>query len=259
MARSISDRISEFHHLTLQVTDLAVAERFYTEVLGAEVVRRMGTHFSIQFAGGPRIDVFGATQGPPRELQHPKYAFTIEPDDLKEIAAILDRHDVGYDGPVHQGPPGAAQIYFDDPFGNHFQLVAQGYADWASLKAGHDPSKLAYEWPKDGMQGWVSPASTETALPTATGPLIQGAVVSVPDAGRYDIKTQEQTVRPGHTIEILVNGKPICSYPNTGERDRKQSLGEFQTLQPGDQVMARIVDQQSGAAEALVVSIARLT
>ncbi len=262
MARSISDRISEFHHLTLHVTDLAVAERFYTEVLGAPIVRRMGSHFSIQFAGGPRIDVFGVSEMPSRDFQHPKYAFTIGTEDLLEIAKILDAHEVGYDGPVHQGPPGAAQIYFDDPFGNHFQLVCQGYADWASLKPGHDPSKLRYEWPKDRMDGWSSPASANSGAAAeqrrAVGPFVQGSIVQAPEHGTYDIKTTERVIRPNETIEILVNGKAICSYPNHGPRERRQSLGEFQALRQGDYVTARIVNGQSGISQALVVSISRL-
>ena len=261
MAGSISDRITEFHHLTLQVTDLAVAERFYTEVLGAEIVRRMGSHFSIQFAGGPRIDVFGATEMPSRDFQHPKFAFTIGTEDLLDVARILDQHHVGFDGPVHQGPPCAAQIYFDDPFGNHFQLVCQGYADWASLKPGLDPAKLRYEWPKDGMAGWVAPSSASAAQGEpirATGLLIQGTVVTVPQQATYDIKTTEGVVRPNQTIEILVNDKPICSYPNSGTRDRRQSLGECQALEPGDTVSAHIVDIASGVSQELVVSIAKL-
>lgn len=259
MSKSISERITEFHHLTLPVKDLPVAERFYTEVLGAEVVRRMGTHFSIQFGGGPRIDIFQQSEMLSPDADHPKYAFTISPDDLLEIAAILDARGVGYDGPVHQGPPGAAQIYLDDPSGNHLQLVCQGYADWESLKVGYDRSKLQYTWPKDIAPGGTAPLSESArARPVATGPLTTGSIVRATDSGTYDIKTTEAVVPPDARIEILINGMPICSYANSGARARRQSLGEFQSLKQGDYVTARIVHGQTGISQTLVVSIAKI-
>lgn len=259
MTTSISERITEFHHLTLPVKDLAVAERFYTEVLGAEVVRRMGTHFSIQFGGGPRIDIFQQSEMLPPDADHPKYAFTISPDDLLEIAAVLDTHGVGYDGPVHQGPPGAAQIYLDDPSGNHLQLVCQGYPEWESLKVGYDRSKLRYDWPRDAAPGGTpAPSEPARARPAVTGPLTTGSIVRATDPGTYDIKTTEAVVPADARIEILINGEPICSYPNSGGRARRQSLGELHALQQGDYVTARIVHGQTGISQTLVVSIARL-
>ena len=259
MPKSISDRITELHHLTLPVNDLAVAERFYSEVLGAGVVRRMGTHFSIQFGGGPRIDIFQQNEALSPDADHPKYAFTIAPEDLLEIASILDANGVGYDGPVHQGPPGAAQIYFDDPSGNHLQLVCQNYPDWASLKAGYDRAKLRYQWPTDGTaaSGPVRPPSTEATAPATLGPIQNGTVVRVAEPGTYDINTSEAALPPRARVEILVNGAPICSYANAGTQGRRQSLGEIRTLDRDNEVTARVV-HDTGFSEALEVSIARV-
>jgi hypothetical protein len=176
-----------------------------------------------------------------------------------EIAAILDAHGVGYDGPVHQGPPGAAQVYLDDPSGNHLQLVCQGYPGWESLQVGYDRSKLQYDWPKDGTSSRTRPPlGPAPAHPVATGPPTTGSIVRATDPGTYDVKTSEAVVPPDARIEILVNGTPICSYPNSGTRGRRQSLGELHGLQQGDYVTARIVHGPTGISQTLVVSIARV-
>jgi catechol 2,3-dioxygenase-like lactoylglutathione lyase family enzyme len=127
--RSISRRITEFHHFTMPVKDLAVAEDFYTRVLGAEVTRKLGNHISVVVGPGPRIDLFQQDEITPPKAKHPHFAWIMSPDDLYECPALLDELRVPYDGPHGSGPPGTRNIYVTDPFGNSLELVAHGCSD----------------------------------------------------------------------------------------------------------------------------------
>ncbi len=158
---TIADRIRAMHHLALPVTDVERAERFYTQVLGATVTRRrtdpelakcaphLATHISIQLGGAPRIDLFPQAPMPEaRENSHPHYAFDVPVEEFLECARLLTEHGVGHSGPVRQGPPGTASIYFDDPDGNHLEIVCHGYPDDAPIQVGPpDREKMRYEWP----------------------------------------------------------------------------------------------------------------
>jgi catechol 2,3-dioxygenase-like lactoylglutathione lyase family enzyme len=146
--RSISERITGIHHMTLPVGDLALAEKFYTEVFGAEVTRRLDSHISVVIGVGPRIDLFlnDPIQPATKDL-HPHIGWDLEPEELAECAEILDEHGIGYDGPTHAGRTGTANIYFDDPWGNHHELQAQNYPEGAPVKP-RDRSRMKYTWPK---------------------------------------------------------------------------------------------------------------
>ena len=159
---TIADRIQELHHLAWPVADVERAEQFYTQVLGAQVTRRRtdpelvktdprrATHISIQLGQAPRIDLFPQEQPlGAEELPHPHVAFDVPPDEFLECARLLTEHGVGHSGPVRQGPPGSASIYFDDPDGNHLEIVCHGYPDDAPITLGPpDRERMRYAWPR---------------------------------------------------------------------------------------------------------------
>lgn len=144
--RSISERVTAIHHLAWPVGDLDLAEHFYKEVFGAEVTRRVGNHISIVIGTGPRIDLFQQDELPSTPGTNPHTAFDMSPDDLTMCAQILDEHGVSYDGITRAGRAGTANIYVDDPWGNHIELQAQNYSEDLPTKP-RDRSKLAYTWP----------------------------------------------------------------------------------------------------------------
>jgi catechol 2,3-dioxygenase-like lactoylglutathione lyase family enzyme len=127
--RSISSRITEFHHFTMPVKDLASAEEFYTRVFGAEVTRRLGNHISVVLGTGPRIDLFLQDEIVAPKTLHPHFAWIMSPDDLYGCPTLLEKLGVPYDGPHGSGPPGTRNIYVTDPFGNRLELVAHGCDD----------------------------------------------------------------------------------------------------------------------------------
>lgn len=126
---SISSRVTEFHHFTMPVKDLAMAEDFYTRVLGAEVTRRLGNHISVVIGPGPRIDLFQQDEIDPPKTLHPHYAWIMSPDDLYECPRAFESLGIVFDGPHASGPPGTRNIYITDPFGNRLELVAHGCDD----------------------------------------------------------------------------------------------------------------------------------
>ena len=49
-------------------------------------------------------------------------------------------------GPTQAGPPGQASFYFNDPFGNHLEIVTVGFTS-AVLPIGvPDRTRLNYVW-----------------------------------------------------------------------------------------------------------------
>ena len=141
-------RIGALEHVTIAVRDLAVARRFYCDVLGAEhfmtiddeTFRRFGRppaenggegshHVSVYMGGSTRIDLFLQQTGQPAAAQgHPHYAFEVSPRHLLKWKAKLEQQGVPTDGPLQLGPPGQASLYFNDPFGNHLELACLGFS-----------------------------------------------------------------------------------------------------------------------------------
>lgn len=140
-------------HVTLPCTDLDAAERFYVGLLGARVMlridaefmRRMGrspeeadrgTHISVVFDRGPRLDLFQYQQGqPPPLADHPHVAFKVSPRNMLDWRAKLNEAGIPTDGPLRLGPRGQASLYFNDPSGNHLELTALGFRKPISVGA----------------------------------------------------------------------------------------------------------------------------
>jgi catechol 2,3-dioxygenase-like lactoylglutathione lyase family enzyme len=141
-------RIGALDHVTIPVRDLTLARRFYCDVLGAaysmtvddETFRRFGRppaenggegshHVSVYLGGSTRVDLFLQRSGQPAlTAGHPHYAFHVPPRHLLKWKALLGSHGVPTDGPLQLGPPGQASLYFNDPFGNHLELVSLGFS-----------------------------------------------------------------------------------------------------------------------------------
>jgi catechol 2,3-dioxygenase-like lactoylglutathione lyase family enzyme len=140
-------RIGALDHVTLPVRDLALARRFYCDVLGAaysmtvddDTFRRFGRppadndgegshHVSVYLGGSTRVDLFLQRSGQPDpRAGHPHYAFHVPPRHLLKWKALLEARGVPTEGPLQLGPPGQASLYFNDPFGNHLELVCLGF------------------------------------------------------------------------------------------------------------------------------------
>jgi catechol 2,3-dioxygenase-like lactoylglutathione lyase family enzyme len=156
-------RVRGLDHVTIPCLDLRVAEEFYIGLLGARVLirideaflRKVGRfddadagaiHTSVVFSGGPRLDLFIQPNGqPPALAGHPHHAFFVPPRELLRWKNRL--HDAGVPtfGPTRLGPPGQASLYFNDPFGNHLELVTQGFVPDIPTGA-PDMASLSYEW-----------------------------------------------------------------------------------------------------------------
>jgi catechol 2,3-dioxygenase-like lactoylglutathione lyase family enzyme len=139
-------RVRRIDHVTLPCKDLAAAERFYVGLLGARIMFRVdeefmkrmgrppeeaarGTHISVVFDGGPRLDLFQYPEGqPPPLADHPHLALEVSPADMLAWRAKLEAAGVPTDGPRRLGPPGQASLYFNDPSGNHLELTALGFS-----------------------------------------------------------------------------------------------------------------------------------
>lgn len=167
---TLRGRVLGVDHFTLAVRDMALAERFYIGLLGAELImrvdeeflRRIGgpmpperraelegpnspIHTSIRLGQSPRIDLFLQPTHVPTVLPHPHFAFGVRPEELLSLRAVLNQAGVPTDGPRRLGPPGQASLYFNDPFGNHLELTTMGFIDPIPVGA-PDLSRLVYEW-----------------------------------------------------------------------------------------------------------------
>jgi catechol 2,3-dioxygenase-like lactoylglutathione lyase family enzyme len=148
-------------HVTVPVRDLALAERFYVELLGGEVLMRIDAaflarlgrpaerdafHTSIGFGGETRLDLFPQPSGQPALGDgHPHIAIRVRPEALDALVSRLRACGVPVDGPRRLGPTGQASAYFNDPFGNHLEFETMGYA--TEIEIGPpDMSSLAYAW-----------------------------------------------------------------------------------------------------------------
>ena len=127
--------VQRLDHVVLRVRDLDIAEAFYRDVLGCEVVRRRDDlglrHLR---AGASMIDLVsvdgklgkrgGSAAGSEgRNLDH--LCLRIEPFDEAGIVRHLAQHDIAPHGPATSnfGAEGdGLSLYFDDPDGNSIEL-----------------------------------------------------------------------------------------------------------------------------------------
>lgn len=142
--------ISGVDHLTLPVHDLDGARRFYVDLLGARLKRRLDReqflrlrpdraaevdapnsplHLEVCFGEGPDLHLFlQRDRARPLPPPHPHLALRVASADLDAFATRLRSAGIPLDGPRRLGPPGHASLYFADPWGNSLELVTTGYA-----------------------------------------------------------------------------------------------------------------------------------
>lgn len=138
-------RLTGWDHVAFSVPDLVEAERWYVDVLGAEVVGRynwggdtshpvtphedirIGSHIVSLFLGEP------LEAAPPPRFVH--YAFNCRTMDESDAwRAHLERKGVPYRGPIAHPGFGAVSIYFSDPWGTRLE-IATWLADFETAKA----------------------------------------------------------------------------------------------------------------------------
>ena len=160
-------KLGHLDHITIPCHDAQMAEEFYVGLLGARIVNRINRsllrrigwrdadidqnaaeHLSITFSGGPRLDLFVYPQGSPVRSapMHPHIALTVSPSRFLEWKRRLERRGVVVAGPTRPGPPGQASFYFNDPFGNHLELVTLGFVAFDLPVGVPDRSRLDYRW-----------------------------------------------------------------------------------------------------------------
>ena len=160
-------KLRHLDHITIPCHDGEIAEEFYVGLLGAQVVNRIdrallerigwremdiaqnaAEHLSVTLAGGPRLDLFVYPQGAPSASapMHPHIALSVAPGKFLAWKRRLEERGVTVAGPTRPGPPGQASFYFNDPFGNHLEVVALGFVA-SDLPVGvPDRSHLSYRW-----------------------------------------------------------------------------------------------------------------
>jgi catechol-2,3-dioxygenase len=108
-----------FAELTIEVSDLAALERFYTGVFGLEVLAREDDRVWLAAGERARLGLWlpGEKEFGDEGGRHVHYAFSAGPGELDRLAERLDRAGHPYRGPVeHEG--GDRSLYVEDLEGN---------------------------------------------------------------------------------------------------------------------------------------------
>jgi catechol-2,3-dioxygenase len=115
----MTTNLAGFAELTLQARDIAALERFYTQVLGLQVVGREDDRVWLAVGECARLGLWtpGEKEFGDEGGAHVHYAFSLAPADLDALPDRLARHGVEHRGPVeHEG--GDRSLYLEDPEGN---------------------------------------------------------------------------------------------------------------------------------------------
>jgi catechol 2,3-dioxygenase-like lactoylglutathione lyase family enzyme len=123
-------KLQQLDHFGIEVSDLAAAERFYTQVLGLTVVNRFGDQVLLE-CGTQNLALFevarparlGADRssviGNPLGKGH--HAFKVSKDDFASAAGALKQAGVETAKPIDWGDHDC--MYFLDPDGNLLELI----------------------------------------------------------------------------------------------------------------------------------------
>ncbi|HXM31891.1 MAG TPA: VOC family protein [Xanthobacteraceae bacterium] len=129
-------RLEKLDHFGIEVSDLARAERFYTEVLGLSVVTHLGDQVLLD-CGGQNLALFHVARAPmsPAQRQarisHPlgkgHHAFRVSRADFAAARERLTGAGVESARPIDWGDHDC--IYFLDPDGNLLEIVSYRQSD----------------------------------------------------------------------------------------------------------------------------------
>jgi catechol 2,3-dioxygenase-like lactoylglutathione lyase family enzyme len=150
-------RFIGFAHASLYCGDLQQAKRFYTRVMGGELIHDVNdstTGFAEVRVAGIIIgltDRPGKTTG--RDAEYPHYAFFVEPEEFLPMVAWLHENGVVTSEPwTRDGIKGL--LYFRDPSGNLLEMYCPRLREAAKFARGAkqggsyaiDFGALKYEW-----------------------------------------------------------------------------------------------------------------
>ena len=116
-------QLREIDHVVLRVSDMQRMVRFYSEVLGAELVAfRPKFNMTHLRAGSSMIDLVAGDAGAGRNMDH--FCLRVEPFDEAAILAHLKSHGVALgETRTRYGAEGnGVSIYLTDPEGNQVEL-----------------------------------------------------------------------------------------------------------------------------------------
>lgn len=125
-------KLERLDHFGIEVGDLGRAERFYTEVLGLNVVNRFGDHQVLLECGGQNLALFSVARKPvslaerQARIGHPlgkgHHAFIVSRDDFNAAPERLAAEGVECAQPIDWGDHDC--MYFLDPDGNLLEMVS---------------------------------------------------------------------------------------------------------------------------------------
>jgi hypothetical protein len=113
----------------------------------------------VRLCSGLELDLFEQNYGQPNwDQSHPHIAFNVPTESLPKWAAHLKKWGVPIAGPMTRAGSGAAEIYFNDPDGNHLELYCSSYPDHATLPSGpFDKKSVVHEkpWPAPALEAYA--------------------------------------------------------------------------------------------------------
>jgi catechol 2,3-dioxygenase-like lactoylglutathione lyase family enzyme len=146
-------RFMAFAHASIFCRDLEQAKRFFTTVIGGELIHDVDGFAEVKVAG----IIIGLTVRPGRptgrNAEYPHYAFFVEPEDFLPMVAWLRQNGVTTSEPwTRDGIKGL--LYFRDPAGNLFEMYCPKLKEAASFVRGAkqggsyaiDFAGLNYQW-----------------------------------------------------------------------------------------------------------------
>jgi catechol-2,3-dioxygenase len=156
--------IRGLNHLTIPVRDRYRAARFYIVALGAEAHHESAPdrvakglsrslQFGIRMAANFEIDLFEQDFGQPDWNQsHPHLALDTSAEDLEKWVEHFKKWQIPFVGPMTRAGTKGAEIYFNDPDGNHLEVHCSDVPDTMRSKYAvgpYDKSLCVHkqEWP----------------------------------------------------------------------------------------------------------------